>query len=173
MGQDPQSGLQNVASRCLWRSLDLSSTDSLALTFSCRCTLGTVEIVLPYSGFSLAPLRTVCFLRFPRQIDVLFGHYLIDFQDANSGIQIVDPGRRRPARRPAPRRERALWHDRHWNRRARPLARGGRFGAGPAARPPRVVAGILARIADPFPRHAQHGRATAVTPLALGHIGHG
>ena len=56
--------LQNLASRFLWRSLDLSATASLALTFSYRCTLGTVAIVLLYSGLSLAPLRTVLRSRF-------------------------------------------------------------------------------------------------------------
>jgi len=73
------------------------------------------------------------------------------------------------------RRERALARTRHWYRQARPLARGGRLGTGPTARPPRVAAGILARIVDPRPGHAQHdcSPATAVAPASLGHRGHG
>jgi hypothetical protein len=61
------------------------------------------------------------------------------------------------------------------NRRERPPARGGRPRAGPTARPPRVVAGILAPCRDLCPGHAQHGHvpATAVARLALGHRGHG
>jgi hypothetical protein len=67
------------------------------------------------------------------------------------------------------------WRARQWNRQARPLARGGRPGAGPPARPPRVAAGILPAAPDAHPGHAQNGRVpeAAVTPLALAHGGHG
>ena len=84
-------------------------------------------------------------------------------------------GRRRPARPSAPRREGMGALNTGIDRPGRPPARGGRSGAGPPVRPPRVVAGILARMADPRPGHARHGRvsATAVTPLALNQGGYG
>ena len=53
-------------------------------------------------------------------------------------------GRRRPAG-PRLRAGRGDGRARSWDRQAKPPTRGGRSGAGPPGRPPRVVAGILAR----------------------------